>query len=118
MSRWHATDAERGRIYIPQEDLKRFGVEETDILQKQLTPHFRRLMSYETRRVRDLYREAAVLPTPEEYPALRAAEIMRAIYTNVLDRIEGKNFDVFAGRIRVPTPVKLGLALKAWWDCR
>src|SRR5207245_2351688 len=62
------TDAERGRIYIPQDELKRFGVDEADILAKRLTPHFRRLMAFETRRARDAYREAAVLPTPEEYP--------------------------------------------------
>jgi phytoene synthase len=113
-----ATDADRGRIYIPQEDLKRFGVDEADILAKRLTPHFRRLMAFETRRARDAYREAAVLPTPEEYPALRAAEIMRAVYENILDRIERKEYDVMSGRIRVPTPVKLYLAAKTWWACR
>ncbi len=113
-----ATDADRGRIYLPQEDLKRFGVDEADILAKRLTPHFRRLMAFEARRARDIYREAAVLPTAEEYPALRAAEIMRAIYENILDRIERKEYDVFGKRIRVPTPVKLYLAAQAWWECR
>jgi phytoene synthase len=113
-----ATDGDRGRIYIPQEDLKRFGVEESDVLAKKVTPNFHRLMAFETRRARDLYREAAVLPTPEEYPALRAAEIMRAIYEDILNRIEKKNYDVFAGRVRVPTPVKLWLAAKTWWECR
>ncbi len=112
------TDADRGRIYLPQDDLKRFGVEESDILVKRLTPHFRRLMAYEARRARDCYREACVLPTAEERPALRAAEIMRAIYENVLERVEKRNYDVFNGRIRVPTPVKLWLAAKAWWGSR
>jgi 15-cis-phytoene synthase len=113
-----ATDAERGRIYIPQQDLQRFGVEESDILEKHLTPHFRRLMAFETRRAHDIYREAAVLPTPEEYPALRAAEIMRAIYENIVERIERKNYDVFSGRIRVPALVKMWLAGRTWWECR
>jgi len=112
------SDADRGRIYLPQDDLKRFGVEESDVLVKRLTPHFRRLMAFEARRARDYYREASVLPTAEERPALRAAEIMRAIYENVLDRIEKKNYNVFDGRIRVPTPMKLWLATQAWWESR
>ncbi len=112
------TDADRGRIYIPQDDLKRFGVEESDVLAKKATPHFRRLMAFEARRGRDFYREASVLPTAEERPALRAAEIMRAVYENVLDRIEKRNYNVFERRIRVPTPVKLYLAAKAWWATR
>lgn len=133
------TDAERGRIYIPQEDLKRFGVEEEWILRKSSSPavagrgsmgsppvaagndgllRFQRLMAFETRRARDFYRDAAVLPTAEERPALRAAEIMRAIYADILERIEKRRYDVFQRRIRVPTPMKLWLALRTWWDCR
>jgi phytoene synthase len=130
------TDAQRGRIYIPQEDLKRFGVEEGWVLhQGQPSPSalslqgeggrrpgegspFRNLMAFETRRARDYYREALVLPTAQERPALRAAEIMRAIYANILERIERKDYDVFSARVRVPTPVKLWLAVKTWWEYR
>ena len=112
------TDAERDRIYIPQEDLKRFGVEEKDLMAGRLTPAFQRLMSFEVRRAQDFYRTALVLPTVEERPALRAAEIMRAIYSDLLERIEKKKYNVFGGRIRVPTVTKLTLALKTWWECR
>ncbi len=140
------TDAERGRIYIPQEDLRRFGVDEEWILgraQGSSSPAvsgggsmnkndgpptealggdnmkaFQRLMSFEARRARDYYREASVLPTAEERPSLRAAEIMRAIYENVLDRIEKRDYNVFESRIRAPTLVKLVLAAKAWWGSR
>jgi phytoene synthase len=113
-----AADADNGRIYIPQEDLKRFGVDEADLLAKRMTPNIRRMMAFETRRARDYYREASVLPTAEERPALRAAEIMRAIYEEILDRIERADYDVFSQRIRVPTPLKLWLAVKAWWQTR
>jgi len=140
------TDAERGRIYLPQEDLRRFGVEENWILRRTVNTsspavtgggsinkndgpptrafggddmmRFRRLMAFETRRARDIYREASVLPTAEERPALRAAEIMRAIYENVLDRIEKCDYNVFERRIRAPTALKLWLAAKAWWNSR
>jgi phytoene synthase len=112
------TDAARGRIYIPQDDLSRFGVSEHDILESRLTPAFQRLMAFEERRARGYYHEASVLPTPEERPALRAAEIMRAIYSNVLQRIERAHYDVFKQTVRVPTGVKLYLAVKTFWECR
>jgi phytoene synthase len=111
-------DAERGRIYLPQEDLKRFGVPEEDVLAGKLTPAFQRLMAYEARLARSYYHEASVLPLPAERPALRAAEIMRAIYENILQRIERRNYDVLSKPVRVPTPVKVILALKTWWEYR
>jgi 15-cis-phytoene synthase len=111
-------DAERGRIYLPQEDLTRFGVPESDILAGRLTPAFKRLMAFEARRAKSYYHEASVLPTAEERPALRAAEIMRAIYEDILRRVIARDYDVFSAPIRVPTPVKIILALKAWWDNR
>jgi 15-cis-phytoene synthase len=113
-----ADDADHGRIYLPQEDLQRFGVEEADVLAKKMTPHFARLMAFEAKRARGLYHDASVLPTAEERPALRAAEIMAAIYEEILSRIERANFHVFGPRIHVPTARKLVLALKAWWRCR
>jgi len=75
-------------------------------------------MAFEVSRAKEIYREAAILPTAQERPDLKAAEIMRAIYRNLLERIERRNYDVFAGRVRVPTPVKIWLATKAWWQNR
>ena len=146
------SDAARGRIYLPQEDLERFGVKEEWILaQAEPHPHplslrergegtrlqnplpmgeggppdrgvgeasFRRLMAFEAHRARGYYQEASVLPTPAERPALRAAEIMSAIYQNILNRIERRNYDVFSKRVSAPAPVKIWLALKTWWECR
>ena len=116
------TDAQRGRIYIPQEDLRRFGVSESWLLSPEKSadgwPAFRRMMAFEVGRTRGFYRDALVLPTAEERPALAAAEIMRVIYENILDRIERRGYAVFGERVRVPTPVKLGLAIRAWWKCR
>jgi phytoene synthase len=112
------TDAANNRIYLPQDELARFGVSEEDILASRLTPAFLRFMSFQSRRARGYYHEASVLPTAAERPSLRAAEIMHAIYENILNRIEKKNYDVFSKPIRVPTPVKLFLALKAWWETR
>jgi phytoene synthase len=140
------TDAERGRIYIPQEDLQKFGVAEDWILSQGVIlakagiqeatkkvsgsplttcgddgspmDNFRRLMAFEADRAKTCYNEAKRLPTKAELPDLRAAEIMAAVYREVLNRIEKRNYNVFGERIRVPGPVKIRLALKAWWDCR
>ncbi len=111
-------DAACGRIYIPQEDLARFGVTDQDLMAGRMTQGFKNLMSFETRRARGYYHEASVLPLPAERPALKAAEIMHAIYENILDRIERKNYDVYSKPIRVPTPTKVFLAAKTWWQCR
>lgn len=112
------SDAERGRIYLPQDDLARFGVPEQDILGQRSSPAFIRLMTFEASRARSFYREAAVAPTVEERPALRAAEIMRAVYENLLNRIERSNYQVFGPRLHVPAVIKIALALKTYWECR
>lgn len=123
------SDAQRGRIYLPQEDLVRFGVTEERLLAwadpriarwegSEGWTGFQNLMAFECQRARSFYHDTSVLPTAEERPALRAAEIMRAIYENILERIEGRKYQVFGDRVRVPTPVKITLALKTWWDCR
>lgn len=112
------SDAERGRIYLPQDDLARFGVAEKDLSSRTATPAFLRLMAYECRRARSYFHEASVLPTVEERPALRAAEIMRAVYENLLRRIERQPGRVLTGKVRVPGPIKIVLALKTFWECR
>ena len=87
-------------------------------MNKRFTDAFRQLMKYEAARARTFYRDAAALPTSAERPAICAAEIMRAVYADVLKRIEARHFDVFGPRVRVPTPAKLALVFKAWWNCR
>lgn len=123
-------DAQNGRVYIPQEDLARFGVTDERLFawsgasnvrslpRSEGWPSFRNLMAFETQRARGYYRDASVLPKIEERPSLRAAEIMRAVYENILQRIERRRYNVFGRRIRVPKPIKLFLAAKAWWECR
>lgn len=117
------SDAARDRIYLPQDDLARFGVDEAWVLagasSRQLpTDAFRRLMRFEASRAREAYHQAAALPAATERPALVAAEIMNAIYQDVLRRLDRRGFDVFGPRVRVPAARKLWLALQAWWRCR
>ncbi len=109
-----APDAERGRIYLPQEDLRRFGYSEGDLLARRATPAFSRLMRFEVQRTRQFYAAArAVLPAVDRRNML-AAEIMAAIYGRILDRIETMGYDVFSARIRLSDAHRLWLALSCW----
>ncbi len=96
-------DLDRGRVYIPQEDLRRFGV---DLRRRHSTPEWRALMAYEIERNRSLYTFAdtgiAMLP-PRSARCVGAA---RVLYAQILDRIERANYNVFASRVRVPTARK------------
>jgi phytoene synthase len=111
-------DAERNRIYLPLEDLRRFGVTEEDILQSVHTPGFKQLMEFETARARDFYREADAALAPEDRPAMLPAEGMRLIYSALLERIARSGYRVFDGRLRVSAPRKLYLVGRAWAGSR
>jgi phytoene synthase len=93
-------DLDRGRVYVPQEDLRRFGA---DPWLRRATPEWVALMGFEIARCRDLYRSAdiglALLP-PSSDKGIRAARIL---YAQILERIESQGCDVFSRRARVPT---------------
>jgi len=96
-------DLERGRTYIPQEDVRRFGV---DLATHTCTPQFVELMKFEIARCRALYESAdrgiAMLPD-RSARCIRAA---RTLYSRILDRIEAQQHDVFEKRVSVPTSQK------------
>jgi phytoene synthase len=97
----------RGRIYLPLEDLHRYGVAATDIAEARVTDRFRELMRFEIDRARTLYADADMgmeyLP-PEARLPIRLA---RLLYARILDKIEQNDFDVFTRRAQVPTWEKL-----------
>jgi phytoene synthase len=108
-------DARRGRVYLPQDELARFGVSEADLLQANYTDDFRRLMEFQVERARNLYRQAfAQLPAGDR-KAQRAGLIMAAIYQATLDEIVRDRFRVLDRRISLPPLRKLWLAGKTWW---
>jgi phytoene synthase len=111
-------DAERDRIYLPQEDLRRFGVTEDDLRSGRLTDNFRQLMRFEVERAKSYYERAGRL-TPLVHPAGRPTlTIMMKIYRGILDNIERNNYDVHSRRARVSTPRKLGIVAGAWLQSR
>jgi phytoene synthase len=107
-------DVRRGRIYLPQDELARFGVTEADILHGRHTPAFRALMAFQAARAREHYARAFAHLPARDRKAQRAGLIMAAIYRDLLDQIEKDDFSVLDRRTVLTPPRKLWLALKTW----
>jgi phytoene synthase len=108
------TDAERGRIYLPLDEIRRFGYSEDELARGRYTPAFAGLMRFQADRAHAYYRAAkAALPRADRR-SLVAAQIMGGIYRALLRQIEARQFRVFDSRIRVSTPKKIALALGAY----
>jgi len=104
-------DARRGRIYLPQDEIRRFGYSEDELLHGRYTPAFLSLMRFQADRAHAYYRAARAARPPADRRRLIAAEIMGRIYHALLREIEARQFRVFDGRIRLSTPRKIALAL-------
>jgi 15-cis-phytoene synthase len=107
-------DAERGRIYLPQEELARFGYTEEELLRGAYTPTFVELMRFSAARARRYFQNARELLAAEDRRSLVAAEIMGAIYYQLLEAIEASGYRVFDRIITLPTTHKLWIALSVW----
>ena len=108
-------DARLGRIYLPQEDLKRFKVGENDIFDAQATPEFAELMRFQAARAGDAYREALALLPAEDARSQKAGLVMAGLYYALLQEIIRDGVEnVLKYKIRIPKPRKMRLALKYW----
>jgi 15-cis-phytoene synthase len=106
-------DAARGRIYLPAEDLARFGVGEEDIRAGVRTPEFIDLMDFEADRARQYYKESQPLMGLVDRRSRASLGALIAIYSRLLDRIERSNYDVFTRRISLPAWEKCRIVLRA-----
>jgi phytoene synthase len=93
-------DLDRGRVYLPQEDLRRFGV---DIEARTVTDGWRAMMGYQIARNRGLYWLADTGIPLLPGASARCVGTARVLYAQILNRIEDADYDVFSSRVRVPT---------------
>lgn len=107
-------DARRGRIYIPVEDLERFGVPARDILAGQSSEAFLQLMAFQAERAEQHYERAMALLPDGDRKAQRPGLIMAAIYHTLLDEIRKDGYRVLEYRIALPMARKLWIAWKTW----
>jgi phytoene synthase len=106
-----AEDLALGRIYLPREDLARFGA---DLAARRSTPETRALIAFEVGRAREHYAAAAPgieLLDRSSRPCIRAAY---RVYGAILDEVERAGHDVFAGRVVVPRRRRLALLARSW----
>ncbi len=103
-------DWARGRVYLPLEDLERFGYAEEELGRDVVDERFVELMQFEISRARGLYRVAdegmRYIPQGRRYPVVVAGRLYEAI----LGRIEAQGYDVFAKRAQTSLPHKLRVA--------
>ncbi len=113
-------DAERGRIYLPLEDLRRFGVTPEQLAgitdERELTERVRQLLAFEAQRAQEYYRSGQRLMPMIAADSRSALWVLITIYHRLLGRIEDAGFNVFSGRVTVPTYEKL--AILGWGVCR
>ena len=108
-------DLERDRLYIPIEDLQRFGCTEADLRAGLVTENVQRLLAFQVERARRFYRKAdTALPRHDER-RLVAARIMGAIYFELLRSIERLGYEVFRHRVRVGRPRQAVIAAFTWF---
>lgn len=103
-------DAERNRIYLPLEDLRRFDVSEDDILNFKESDQFRQLMAFEAARAEELYEKALEELPPEDRYAQLPGLAMAAIYRELLREIASEGYQVLRQRTTLTPLHKLWIA--------
>ena len=107
-------DARNGRIYLPMDELTRFGVSAADILNARHTENFTRLMQFQTERAARCYDEALALLPPEDRRTQRPGLMMAAIYRALLREIASDGYRVLKQRVALTPVRKLWIAWRTW----
>jgi 15-cis-phytoene synthase len=107
-------DLEHDRVYLPQEDLARFGVTEDALRAGRVTSEIRELLAFQCLRARQFFTAASQAMPHQEARKLVAAELMGGIYYAILDRVEQRGYDVFTEVIRVPKFARARIAAAIW----
>jgi phytoene synthase len=120
-----AVDYRVGRFYLPAADLAKFDVTEADVRQEVeqsgqgvRSAKVRAALAHHASRAHEYFDRARRSLPREDASRFVAAEIMHAIYFELLQRIEAAQWDVFSTLIRIPRPAQARLAIKTWWRLR
>ena len=106
-------DLDNGRIYIPQEELRKFGVSEAELLEKKSSARFRQLMEFQYRRAARYFDDASAEFARDDKKQLLAARIMATVYRHLLEKIRKKSFPVLEKRLTLSLPEKMFLLGKS-----
>jgi len=111
-------DLERGRVYLPLDELAQFGVTRADLEARVLTPAIRQALAFQVQRVRELEersRPGVAMLAPSSRDCIEAA---RVLYCGIVDEVERNDYDVFDRRATVPLTRRLAVAVPAWRRAR
>ena len=106
--------AERDRIYIPLDEMARFGYSEDDLKQGIIDERFRSLMALQVNRARDYYQRSQKLFPLIDAGARACPKVLHLAYRSILDRIDAQGYDVFSQRIGLSTFEKLMITGRLW----
>jgi phytoene synthase len=108
-------DAARGRIYLPQSELKKFNVTEAAILASNYSDNYFKLAGCIAARAKHFYSLAQKTLPPEDRKSMVAAELMGSVYWQMLQKLERGKFDVFGAQpLKLSKPHKLALIFGSW----
>ncbi len=105
-------DGQKGRIYIPREELRHFGVKETDILLGHESPDFLKLMTFQAERAESYFQKAYQALSYEKRKTLIPAEVMGHFYHAILKKLEKENFPVFKKKVSLSLIKKWSLVFQ------
>lgn len=111
-------DLDRGRVYLPADELARFGVDREVLSRREATPQVRRAVAFQVQRVRELAdrsRAGVALLAPSSRPCIDAA---RELYCGIADEVERAGYDVFSRRATVPKRRRIARFVRAWTAAR
>jgi len=106
-------DLALGRVYLPEEDLERFGVSPGDLVRRRFTPAYGELMRFEAERAWSFYEEGVVLLRLVEEDSRAALWALARIYSGILAKIETRGYDVFSARVTLRATEKTWIMLRA-----
>lgn len=107
-------DSEKGRIYLPQQDLINFGYSENDLFERKFNDNFITLMRNEANRAEEFFTKANDALDLDDKRSMFPARAMQHIYHKLLTKIETENFDVFNKKIKVGNVEKVTISLGVW----
>jgi phytoene synthase len=107
-------DANKGRIYLPQEDLKKFGYNESEVMNGTYNDNFAKMMKYQVERAKEYFDRATACLNLDDKKAMFAARAMQHIYYRMLQKIVDADYDVYHNKIKISTLKKVGISLGVW----
>jgi phytoene synthase len=112
-------DLDNDRVYLPADELARWGLSRADLERRVLTPGLRDFLVFQVSRARQWFAEAdAVIPLFPDDGSRLTVRLLQQTYAGILDQIERADYDVFRGRAYVPFPRKLVILGRAVWQQR